>query len=44
MPTYFDPDNYATSGPDDILGGDEDRQIVAIRDYLLALASDRATR
>ncbi len=44
MPTYFDPDNYATSGPDDILGGDEDRQIVAIRDYLLTLANDRALR
>ncbi|HMC83840.1 MAG TPA: c-type cytochrome, partial [Candidatus Polarisedimenticolia bacterium] len=44
MPTYFDPDNYSTSGPDDILGGDEDRQIVAIRDYLLTLANDRALR
>lgn len=32
MPTYFDrPD----SGPEDILGGDEERQILALRNYLM---------
>lgn len=34
MPSFFaDPD----SGPDDIFGGDEERQILALRDYLLAM-------
>jgi cytochrome c2 len=41
MPTFYDPDNYATSGPDDILGGDEDRQIRALRDYLLSLGREK---
>ncbi len=37
MPTFFaDRD----SGPEDILGGDEDRQMIAIRDYLLSLGSE----
>ena len=43
MPTYYDPDFYATAGPDDILGGDEERQIRALRDYLLTLGSERTT-
>ncbi|MFQ5903080.1 MAG: c-type cytochrome [Candidatus Binatia bacterium] len=37
MPSFFAD---AHSGPEDILGGDEDRQIIAIRDYLLSLGSD----
>jgi mono/diheme cytochrome c family protein len=37
MPTYFDPDYFDDSGPDDILGGDESQQIRAMRDYLLTL-------
>jgi mono/diheme cytochrome c family protein len=41
MPTFYDPDNYATAGPDDVLGGDEDRQIRALRDYLLSLGNER---
>ena len=41
MPTYFDADYFDSSGPDDILDGDEDRQILAIRDYLLSLGTQR---
>jgi hypothetical protein len=37
MPSFYDPDNFATAGPDDVLGGDEERQIRALRDYLLTL-------
>jgi mono/diheme cytochrome c family protein len=37
MPNFYDPDNFATAGPDDVLGGDEERQIRALRDYLLTL-------
>ena len=34
MPSFFaDPD----SGPDDIFGGDEERQILALREYLLTM-------
>jgi hypothetical protein len=42
MPTFYDPANFDTSGPDDVLNGDENRQIQALRDYLLTLAGDRA--
>ncbi len=34
MPTYFAD---AASGPEDILAGDEERQMMAVRDYLLSL-------
>ncbi|MDP2654208.1 MAG: c-type cytochrome [Candidatus Omnitrophota bacterium] len=34
MPTYFDPSSFDQSGPEDILGGDENLQIKALRDYL----------
>ncbi len=34
MPSYF-LDEF--SGPDEILGGDEQRQILALREYLLSL-------
>ncbi|MFQ5915478.1 MAG: c-type cytochrome, partial [Nitrospinota bacterium] len=36
MPSYFED---ADSGPEDILGGDEDKQIYAIRDYILSLSA-----
>jgi mono/diheme cytochrome c family protein len=36
MPTYF---SDATSGPEAILDGDEERQILALRDYILSLRS-----
>lgn len=34
MPTYFSDDR---SGPEDILGGNEEQQILALRDYLITL-------
>lgn len=37
MPAFF-PDE--DSGPDDILGGDEMRQMVAIRDYLMSIGRE----
>ena len=37
MPTFFDPEYYDESGPDDILDGDEDKQIEVISDYILQL-------
>ncbi len=38
MPTFFDPNNFETSGPEDVLQGDENRQIKVLRDYILTLA------
>jgi len=38
MPVFF-PDN--DSGPEDILDGDEQRQIVALRDYVMSLGDAR---
>jgi len=40
MPMYFDPEYFDTSGPDDILDGDEHEQIRVLRDYLLVLPKD----
>ncbi|MFQ5830678.1 MAG: c-type cytochrome [Candidatus Methylomirabilia bacterium] len=37
MPAYF---SDGDAGPDDLLGGDEQRQIVALRDYLLSLGPE----
>ncbi|MFA5060069.1 MAG: c-type cytochrome [Candidatus Omnitrophota bacterium] len=37
MPTYFDPKYFDQSGPDDVLGGDENKQIHVLRDYILTL-------
>lgn len=42
MPTYYDPDSFDSSGPEEVLGGDEDRQIRVIRDYLLTLGGECA--
>ena len=42
MPTFYDPGSFDSAGPDDILGGDEERQIRALRDYLLSLGAQRA--
>jgi len=44
MPTYFDPDNFDISGPDDLLEGDENLQIQALRDYIMNLSRDRSTQ
>ncbi len=40
MPTYFDPNNFADSGPPDILNGDENEQIRVLRNYLLTLSEE----
>ena len=37
MPTFFDPEYYDESGPDDILDGDEDKQIEIMTKYILQL-------
>ena len=37
MPTFFDPEFYDESGPDDILDGDEDKQIELMTQYILQL-------
>ena len=42
MPTFFDPEYFNESGPDDILEGDEHRQIRILRDYLLTLSGQPA--
>jgi mono/diheme cytochrome c family protein len=38
MPTYFDPQYFDESGPEDILNGDERLQIKALRDYIMTLS------
>jgi hypothetical protein len=38
MPVFYDPEFYESSGPEDLLGGDENEQIRVLRDYLLTLA------
>ena len=40
MPTYFDPEYFDESGPDDILGGDEHQHILALRAYVLGISSE----
>lgn len=40
MPTYFDPGNFASSGPEDILEGNEAEQIRVLRNYLLTLGGN----
>lgn len=35
MPTYFDPEYFDYSGPEDVLDGDEHKQIRALRDYVM---------
>lgn len=39
MPTFFDPENYDISGPEDILNGDENEQIRVLRNFLLTLSN-----
>lgn len=38
MPGYFDPQNFDVSGPDDIVGGDENEQIRILRNYLMTIS------
>ncbi len=42
MPTYFDPKNFDTSGPEDILNGDEHEQIRVLRNYLMTISDTPA--
>jgi len=44
MPTFFDSKFYEYSGPDDILDGDEDRQLEVMRDYMLSLGEEKSTQ
>jgi len=37
MPTYFDPANFESAGPEDLLNGDENEQIRYLRNYLMTL-------
>jgi len=41
MPTYFPEDGFDDSGPDDILGGDETKQIRALRNFLLGFGAEK---
>jgi cytochrome c2 len=43
MPTYFDPQYFDVSGPDDILDGDESVQIKALRDYIMTLSNPKSS-
>ena len=38
MPTYFDPQNFDSSGPEDIADGNELEQIRLLRNYLMTLS------
>jgi cbb3-type cytochrome oxidase cytochrome c subunit/cytochrome c2 len=42
MPTYFDPQYFDESGPDDILDGDEHQQIEALTNYFFTLGTGPA--
>ena len=44
MPSFYDFSDDQPDGPEDILGGDDEKQVVALRDYLLTLykANDEA--
>ena len=39
MPTFYDPKNFDTAGPEDILNGDENKQIKVLRDFIFTLSS-----
>jgi len=43
MPTYFDPADYESSGPPDILGGDEDAQVRTIMKWVIDLGGPPPT-
>jgi cytochrome c2 len=44
MPTYYDPDDPRGSAPPDVLGGDPQRQIQILRDYVFTLGTRPAVR
>ena len=39
MPTYYDPADPKSSAPPDVLDGDPERQIVALRDYIYSIGA-----
>ncbi|OED37034.1 hypothetical protein AB834_02270 [PVC group bacterium (ex Bugula neritina AB1)] len=41
MPTYFDKEYFEYSGPDDVLGGDEHKQIKALVEYVIHSEDDK---
>jgi hypothetical protein len=41
MPTYYDPEDMTGSAPPDILGGDPERQIEALANYVFTLGHAR---
>jgi len=43
MPTFYDPSNYAESGPPDILNGDEDEQIRVLRNFVMSISTHPPT-
>lgn len=42
MPSYFDEENLDASGPEDLFGGDEKKQIEMLRNYLMTIDDDNA--
>ncbi|MBI4168673.1 MAG: c-type cytochrome [Acidobacteria bacterium] len=44
MPTYYDPEDPRGSAPPDILGGDPQRQMQVLRDYVFTLGARGAGR
>ncbi|OGX06123.1 MAG: hypothetical protein A2Z88_04330 [Omnitrophica WOR_2 bacterium GWA2_47_8] len=39
MPNFYDPQSFDQSGPEDILNGDENAQIEALKNYLMTLTT-----
>lgn len=37
MPTFFDPEAFDTSGPEEVLRGDEEKQLLSLKDYVMSL-------
>lgn len=44
MPTYFDPEYFDYSGPEDVLGGDEHKHIRALTEYVVYGSSQKAPK
>jgi len=44
MPNFYDPQAFDGSGPEDILNGDENKQIEVLRNFLLTLADDNSVQ
>ena len=44
MPNFYDPADPKSTAPSDILGGDPEKQIEAIRDYIYSLGENGKRR